>query len=103
MVSNEDMKQRTPAMNMRVPNGCGSFIGINRHCLSGLTAAKASRFSPTARIQPFTSADHSGIIWLHKVSMEHLSFMEHSRHDNGVRIVDRESDQMAGLSDSQAC
>jgi hypothetical protein len=40
----------------------------------------------------FASIGCSVVIWLHKVSRKHLSFMEHPRHDDVVRIVEIESD-----------
>jgi hypothetical protein len=42
------------------------------------------------------------VIWLYQVSGKHLSFMEDPRHDDVVRIVDIESDQMAGLAHRRA-
>ena len=61
------------------------------------------QFSPMARIQLFASTDHSVVIWPCKVSGKHLSFMEDPRHDDVVRIVDKENDQMARLAHRQAC
>jgi hypothetical protein len=41
-------------------------------------------------------------IGVHEMSGKHLSFMEDPRHDDVVRIVDIESDQMAGLAHGRA-
>ena len=45
----------------------------------------------------FSAEHYLVIIWLRKMLGKHLSFMEHSRHDDIVRIVDIKSDQMSGL------
>jgi hypothetical protein len=46
--------------------------------------------------------DYSVFIWTRKVAGEHLSFMEEPRHDDVVRIVDIESDQMTGSANRWA-
>ena len=61
-----------------------------------------NQFSPTARIQLFASIDYLLIIGLRKVLGQHLSFMEHPRHDDIVQVVDIKSDQMSGLVDRRA-
>ena len=53
--------------------------------------------TPTARIQLFASIDNLAITRLRKMLRQHLSFMEHPRHDDIVRVVDIKSDQMSGL------
>ena len=69
--------------------------GLAKHLPSFRRIAWIALFSPMARIQLFASTDHSVVIWPCKVSGKHLSFMEDPRHDDVVRIVDKENDQMA--------
>jgi hypothetical protein len=69
-----------------------ALSGLAKHVSSFRRTTWIPQFSPTARIQLFASKDYSAIIWLHKVSGEHLSFMEHLRNDDIVRVVDMESD-----------
>ena len=76
-----------------------SALGRNRcveHTAQGITIAWITRFSPTARIQLFASIDNLAITRLRKMLRQHLSFMEHPRHDDIVRVVDIKSDQMSG-------
>jgi hypothetical protein len=40
----------------------------------------------------FKSTDVSLVVSPHKMSREHLSFMEHPRHNDVIRIIDIESD-----------
>ena len=47
--------------------------------------------------QEFATHKCSPIIRLRKMLRQHLSFMEHPRHDDIVRVVDIKSDQMSGL------
>ena len=54
-------------------------------------------------IQLLVISGKSTVILVQEVSGKHLSFMEHPGHDNGIRIVDIESNQMAGLSHRRAC
>jgi hypothetical protein len=43
-------------------------------------------------LSPFVSSGESMVIVVDEVSGKHLSFMEYSRHDDSVRIIDIESD-----------
>lgn len=79
------------------------FIGLAKHLSSFRRTTWIPQSSPTARIQLFASTDHSVVIWPCKVSGKHLSFMEDPRHDDVVRIVDKENDQMARLAHRRAC